>query len=233
MFEDALFAYVLEMLADEMKGGEVSPPDPIPVDSWIARSIMQKAIRRGMTSLALQAAATLMTTDRRVLWKRLIVTALEDLGIGEVDLLARILAAHGDREWRASVGGEWSVVAYLVGQACLGTRCQAANDLWNAAKNDPALDAFKTSLCDASLDDLLAAIVDEDREIGERGAAVLIATGDDAGPAAPTHIAPDAGAVFEAFSRSSYIGHVVVAYQEAYRQNRLALAPLSLCFVAE
>ena len=149
MFEDDLFAFVLEQLAEEMGNTPAPKPDPLAVDSWVARSVMQKAIRRGMTALALRAAATLThhrppgaaeTAYRHLLWKT--------LGVGEVDLLARIIAASRDRTWMTSVGGEWAVVSHLIGQACAGTRCQAANDLWNIGKNDPALDAFKTSLCD-------------------------------------------------------------------------------------
>ena len=176
MFEDDLFAFVLEQLAEEMGNTPAPKPDPLAVDSWIARSVMQKSIRRGMVDLALRAASTLITTDRRVLWKRLIVTAMEDLGVGEVDLLARIIAASRDRTWMASVDGEWAVVCHLIGQACAGPRCQAANDLWNIGKNDPILDVFKTSLFDAGRDDLLSIIIVEHRDEGERAAAPLIAT---------------------------------------------------------
>ena len=233
MFDDDVTVYILEMLAEEIAARPAPPPDPLRVDTYLARSVMQKAIRRGMTDLALRAAAELSTTDPRVMWRRLLVTALEDLGPGEADTTARIAFASRDRQWRLQHGGDWPVAAELIRQACAGTRCQSANDLWNVAKNDPSLDAFKTGLCDASLDDLLAIIVDPTRDIGERGAAVLLAIGENAGPAAPDHIKPDPGAVFAAFSRMGKLGPVVVGYQEAYRQNRLALALLSLCFWPE
>lgn len=229
MFEADLAAYVLELLVTEIRARAMPTPNPLVADSWVARSVMQKAIRRGMLALALRAAAQLLVLDRRVLWRRLLVTALEDLGPGQADLAARISAASCDSAWRARQGGEWPVVAELITQACEGTRCQSANDLWNVGKNDPALDGFKTSLCDARLDDLLAVAVDETREIGERGAAVLIAVGEDAGPAAPDHFRPDPAAAFNAFAEAGSFSHVAVSYHQAYRQTRLALAPLSLC----
>ena len=229
MFEANLAAYVLELLATEIRVRATPAPDPLVTDSWVARSVMQKAIRRGMLALALRAAAQLLVLDRRVLWRRLLVTALEDLGPGQADLAARISAASRDSAWRARQGGEWPVVAELVTQACEGTRCQSANDLWNVGKNDPTLDSFKAGLCDARLDDLLAVAVEETREIGERGAAVLIALGEDAGPAAPDHIQAEPAAVFNAFAEAGSFSHVAVSYHQAYRQTRLALAPLSLC----
>ena len=177
MFEDELFAYLLELLACELVARPTPGPDPLPIDSWLARSVMQKAIRRGMVALALRAAAQLLILDARVLWRRLLVTALEDLGPGEADLMGRIVAATRHRAWRTAQGGDWPVAAELITQACEGTRCQSANDLWNVAKNDPALDGLKAGLCDASLSDLLAVMVDEDRGIGERGAAILIVDG--------------------------------------------------------
>ncbi len=232
MFPEDLFTFVLEQLADEIAARETPPAKPLNTDSFIARSVMQKAIRRGMTDLALSAAATLISTDRRVLWRRLLVTALEDLGIGEVDLLARIVAAFRDRAWRAEVGGEWRVVAHLVEQACSGTRCQSANDLQNIALNDPRLDSFKTSLCEATLADLLHITCDDRRPVEHRAVAVLMALGEDAGPASPTHIPPDPDAILAAFANADRHSHVAVIYAEAHRQSRLALAPLSLCLWA-
>ena len=233
MFTESLFAFVLEQFAEEIDALDIPQPKPLEADGWITRSIMQKAIRRGMTDLALRAASTLVTTDRRTLWRRLLVTALEDLGIGEIDLLARIVAAYRDRSWRAQVGGEWRVVSALIAQACAGTRDQTANDLWNIARNDPGLDDFKSGLCDANVDDLLYIMCADHQPVVHRGVAVLIALGEDAGSAAPTHIRADPGAIFAAFADAGRYGHVAATYEQAYRQSRLALAPLSLCLWSE
>ena len=232
MFPEDLFGLTLEALADEVAATPAPIPDALQMDSYLARSVMQKAIRRGLTALALRAAATLMVLDRRTLWRRLLVTALEDLGIGEVDLLARIVSAMRDRTWRNSVGGDWPVIVTLITRACAGTRCQSANDLCNIATNAPDLYAFKAGLCDSELPDLLTVMIDDTAPTGQRGAAVLIAIGEATGHA-PTHIAPDPGAVFEAFSGAGRSSHVAALYREAYRLSRLSLAPLSLCLWSE
>jgi len=232
MFPEDLFGLTLEALADEVAVTPVPIPDPLQTDSYLARSVMQKAIRRGLTALALRAAATLIVLDRRTLWRRLLVTALEDLGIGEIDLLARIVSAIRDRTWRKSVGGDWPVIVTLVTQACAGTRCQSANDLCNIATHSPDLDQFKAGLCDADLPDLLMMITDDTAPIAQRGAAVLIAIGEATGHA-PIHIPPDPGAVFEAFAGAGRYSHVAALYREAFRFSRLSLAPLSLSLWSE
>jgi hypothetical protein len=233
MFPESLFDFVLEQFADELSGLTRPMPAPLQTDSFLARSVMQKATRRGMTDLALRAAATLVTTDRRVLWRRLLVTALEDLGVGEIDLLARITSAYRDREWRAQMGGDWPIVSALIVQACTGTRDQSSNDLWNIAKNAPDLDCFKASLCEAEMGDLIAVMTDEAAPIEQRGVAVLMALGEDAGAAAPVHIRPDPSGIFGGFAGAGRYSHVSAIYEEAYRQSRLALAPLALCLWSE
>lgn len=229
MFPETIFDYVLEQLAGEVAAREIPVVNALDVDAWIARSAMQKAIRRGMTSLALSAAARLLAGDPRALWRRLLITALEDLGPGEIDTTARIVAAMRDRAFREACGGDWPVVATLVARACEGTRCQAANDLWNVALHGPGLSDFKSSLCEGGLADLLTTMVDEDQEVGRRGVAVLLALGENCGSEAPAHILPDPEAVFEAFAQSGQFGHVAAVYSEAHRLTRVPLAPLTLC----
>jgi len=228
MFPEDLFAFVLEQLADEVGSAKSPYAKPLETNSFLARSVMQKAIRRGMTDLALSAAATLIQIDRRTLWRRLIVTALEDLGVGEVDLTARIIAASRDRSWRQTVGGEWAVISTWIVQACDGSCDQSSNDLWNIARTDPGLDDFKASLGEADLPDLLRIMTDPNEPPEHRGVAVLIVLGEDAGPA-PTHIDPDPGSIFAAFTGAGHYSHVAAVYEAAYRQSRLALAPLALC----
>lgn len=168
MFPETLFDFVLEQLAAELNARPTPAPDPLPTDSWIARSVMQKAIRRGMTVLALRAAAQLAILDKRALWRRLLVTALEDLGPGEVDTTARIVGAMRDHRWRGQMGGDWPVIAELITRACEGTRCQTANHLWNIAIHAPELAAAKSSFCEGDIADLVGTAADSTRLVPER-----------------------------------------------------------------
>jgi hypothetical protein len=59
--------------------------EPLRCDRWIASSALQKAIRRGDIPVALRALGTLYRHDPRSAWRRLLVIACEDVGIGSLD----------------------------------------------------------------------------------------------------------------------------------------------------
>lgn len=229
MFPDLIFDFVLEQLADEVQQHPTPSFDPLPTDSWIARSVMQKAIRRGMVDLACRAAAQLLLIDPRTLWRRLLVTALEDLGPAEVDTTARIVAAWRDRKWRSQIGGDWPVVAELVRRSAQAIKCQSANDLWNIALHDPELAALKATLCELDQADVVSAAAVPNKDIGGQAVAVLMALGQDAGCAEPNGVRGKAADVFDAFETCSNFSHVAAICREAYRLTNVPLAALTLC----
>ena len=62
----------------------LSPPMPSPltISTGLAKSLLQKSVRRGRIELAVQAAATLLVGDPAALWRRLAYTAAEDTAWG-------------------------------------------------------------------------------------------------------------------------------------------------------
>ncbi len=219
---EVVFDAVLDALALELREHSAPVPDPLPCDTWIGRSVLQKAIRRGMLRLALGAAAQLLLIDKRALWRRLLVTALEDLGPHEMGTTARIVAAARNSRWRSQVGGDWAVIAQLVRSACEGTRCQSANDLWNIALHDPLLSDAKADFCELSETELVA-LATTDPDGGARGAAALMLMGhlaDYSGRTAPQ-------ALFEAFGGNAE----TAVCREAFRLTRVPLPGLMLCLL--
>ena len=63
-----------------------STPDIIPTatDRWLLASNLQKAIRRGLTDVAMGTANKLLIVDARYFWRRLLVIAYEDIGYGDI-----------------------------------------------------------------------------------------------------------------------------------------------------
>jgi len=66
-------------------------PRDLLADAYTASSLLQKAMRRGETELALMAAERLLPKRGKGIWRRLLAIAFEDVGIANVALLARIL----------------------------------------------------------------------------------------------------------------------------------------------
>ena len=57
-------------------------PPRLRIDPYVASSLLQKAIRRGDASLAERAALTLHRLRGQGIWRRFLVIAFEDVGIG-------------------------------------------------------------------------------------------------------------------------------------------------------
>ena len=81
----------MEQVIEELKAlTEGTKPEwpTIPANKWLARSAMQKAIRRGRTTEAWSCADVLFNDDKAYAWRALSTCIVEDVGLGDVDLLA-------------------------------------------------------------------------------------------------------------------------------------------------
>lgn len=71
---------------------ELIPFAPLDVSPYVAKSLMQKAVRRGQEDLAQRSAATLLKVSPNGFWRRLCVIAFEDVGCGDLGSVARVVA---------------------------------------------------------------------------------------------------------------------------------------------
>src|SRR5690349_12424897 len=97
---------VKQRLACEIDSSSVPTTRLIAADRWVVSSLLQKSIRRGETQIAQDAAFTLVKLNGAAIWRRLMVIAFEDVGIGSVDALTTTVAATGDSAWRKNHGGD-------------------------------------------------------------------------------------------------------------------------------
>jgi len=116
-----------DLLLDHRR--DVPPFEPLPISPWVAMSLMQKSIRRGHVDWALKGAATLLHISPDRLWRRLGITAVEDIGVADVDTVSLVMAGMTGKIWRRGVGGEWVVASYLIQRMCQSVKCRAADDL--------------------------------------------------------------------------------------------------------
>ena len=91
---------------------------PLHISPWLAMSLMQKAVRRGRTDLALGAAATLLKSSPERLWRRLNITVFEDIGVADIETVSLVVAALKGKRFRGEIGGEWQVASYLIQRMC-------------------------------------------------------------------------------------------------------------------
>ena len=149
---------------------------PLDESPWVAMSLLQKAIRRGRSKLALSAAATLLRDAPERLWRRLGVIACEDVGLGDLDAVGVAIAATGGVRTRAERGGDWPVACAVVDALAHAPKCRAADDLLMVCERHPRSARRREALRGASLTGLLA-IVSGAAGIDERALALWLALG--------------------------------------------------------
>ena len=220
--QDALFGFVLSDLAETLGSYPISAPEPLPCDRYIARSCLQKAIRRSEVQLAQRALANLFEHDPASVWRHITIICIEDVGVANVDLLAQIIAAKKDRKWRAQIGGDWHVLASLVRLMAESVHCQAACDLLLRALNNPALDQDRADALEAQPRSLAEALSDPTLKIELRGVAAL-AMG---GCLADGQLHKDPCGVFDIMAEMGNFSHVVATCRAAWKISRNPMAML-------
>lgn len=99
------------------------------VDRWVLASLLQKAIRRGQCELALGASLKLLEIDPSRLWRRLMTVALEDVGVGDLDVALDLVAVSALPVARRLLGGSRASLEILIPLACRAIKDRTADHL--------------------------------------------------------------------------------------------------------
>src|SRR2546428_3394868 len=127
---------------------------PLRCDRWIASSLLQKSIRRGDVELAQRAACTLHAFDRSAIWRRLVVIACEDIGVGDIDALLETFLAATSTDLRRQCG-EAAVLGAVVRRLAEAVKDRSGDYLACAAADHPDLSATCRFCKEASLEKLV------------------------------------------------------------------------------
>jgi hypothetical protein len=165
-----------QRLAREIDSNSALPSEPIAADPWVISSLLQKSIRRSETEIAQRAAFTFFHLKGAAVWRRLMVIAFEDVGIGSVDALTTTVAAAGDSAWRKNHGGDLRLAAYLAGILAEAPKDRSADYLCDA-KDHPMLAEFWGAMENASLESRLSHVRDQGLGLPQRAVAALSALG--------------------------------------------------------
>jgi hypothetical protein len=220
--DEALFEDALTNLAEAIVAHPAPPILPLACDRYVARSCLQKAIRRGEPILAQKALANVFLHDRRSAWRALTIIALEDVGVSNVDLIAKIIAAYRDRPWRVRMGGDWPVLDELTRQMADSLHCQAACDLLLRATNDPSLEHARAAALDLPPGELAVKLWNGGTAILDRGVTAL-AMG---GVLAEGQRQSEACGVFDIFAETNRSTYVVATCRAAWKLSRNPMAIL-------
>ena len=99
----------------------------------VASSSLQKSLRRGNFSTALNAAKTLLEKEPAYFWRRLVTITVEDFGLSDLNLTQDVVAAAQNRAWRQYSGQTLKAAAYLICRLIQTPRDRRIDDLYMLA----------------------------------------------------------------------------------------------------
>jgi hypothetical protein len=165
-----------QRLAREIDTYSAPQWEPIVADPWIVSSLLQKSIRRSEIEIAQRAALTLLKLRGSAIWRRFMVIAFEDVGIGSVDAVTVTVAAGSDAASRKACGGDLRVAVHLAGVLAQAPKDRSADHL-AGAKGHPALAGFVQAMANASIALLLSSVRDTALDLTQRAVATRFASG--------------------------------------------------------
>ena len=165
-----------QRLAREIDSHSALACKPIAADPWVISSLLQKSIRRGENEIAHRAAFTFFQLKGAAVWRRLIVIAFEDVGIGSIDALTTTVAAAADSAWRKSYAGDLRLAIHLAGLLAQVPKDRSADYLCDA-RDHPMLAEFWLAMEKASLESRLSHVRDQALSLLQRAVAAVAALG--------------------------------------------------------
>jgi hypothetical protein len=118
-------------------------PTLLNVDRWVANSLLQKAIRRGEVEIAQRAALSFLKDQGSALWRRLVIIAFEDIGIGLPDAIVKTVVASTDARWRRQIGDDSLIACHLVRLLAEAPKSRSTEHLITAAWHHPSFELHR------------------------------------------------------------------------------------------
>jgi hypothetical protein len=149
------------------------PPifEPLVADQWVVKSLLQKSIRRGEVDIAQRAALTFLAQKGSAIWRRFIIIAFEDIGVGSAHVVAMTVAGSTDVKWRKQSGGDMVVAAHLARLLAEAPKSRSAEHLITGSSDHPSLEQERRLVSTSSIADNLAAVADKSRSLIQRALA--------------------------------------------------------------
>ena len=155
----------------------LDPIKPLPCDRWLALSALQKSIRRGDTQTAQRALASLYRGDPSSTWRRLLIIACEDVGIGALG--AVIVTATRCAKVKAfrEMGRDEAAALATARMLAEAPKDRSADLLFAVVLRDPALETMRSRCRSVSIARRLEFVADPTLSLSERALAVWHSSG--------------------------------------------------------
>ncbi|RWG78552.1 hypothetical protein [Mesorhizobium sp.] len=219
-------AVLRDDLAQQLLQHEPPVPDPLDISPWLAMALLQKAIRRGEQSFALQAAATLLRQSPERFWRRACSIAFEDVGVADPNTVGLVTASLAGRSFRAKIGREWSVASYIVERMCNAQKCRSADDLLMLSERHHAYEHLRLGLTYGTIPELVA-FVRSNASLPKRALAAWYLVGTDRYPSPQLRTRKGAPqALFDDLCEAGHPHTLVEVAREGFRRTGQVLCPL-------
>ena len=169
------------LFATEFRPVAPAPPldavEPLPCDRWLAASALQKAIRRGDALTAGRAVRTLYRYEPRSAWRRLLVIAYEDIGIGALDAVVTTTVRGANAKARREAGGDEASALATSQMLAAAPKDRSADLMFAIVLHHPALKSARSRLRSVSVDRRLEWVADPALSCRERALAAWHSSG--------------------------------------------------------
>ena len=174
---------------------------PLPLDPWIAASLMQKAIRRGEAELAARGATAYYRMRGNMIWRRFIIIAFEDIGIADPEIVAHVTRLCIDRDARALLGSDPEIIDQLARDMAVAAKDRSADYLLSAIQYHPEWEEHRAIVAPLSIKERIRMAVDPAVPLPTRSVATWFASGVNGG--GPKLVgAGDLSAMLDAFVKA-------------------------------
>ena len=151
--------------------------EPWRCDRWVALSAMQNSIRRGDGLTAQRALRTLYQHDPSSTWRRLLIIACEDVGIGALGAVVMTAARCANAKALREKESEEATALATTQMLAEAPKDRSADLLFAVALHDPVLEIMRSKCRSVSVTRRLEFVADPTLSLPERALAVWHSSG--------------------------------------------------------
>jgi hypothetical protein len=150
---------------------------PLRCDRWLALSAMQKSIRRGDGPTAQRALRTLYQRDPSSTWRRLLIIAFEDVGIGALGAVVLTARRSANAKALREMGRDETAALATAQMLAEAPKDRSADLLFAVALRDPSLETMRLRCRSVSVAQRLEFVADPTLSLPERALAAWHSSG--------------------------------------------------------